>query len=90
MKLTKTVTLEVEVTDDVLCNYCGESLIGEGGNQNGLVETEVHGGFDSTGLGDGDRFTFSICEKCLLELFKDFLIPPQFSSTRVYCKKEEK
>lgn len=41
----------------------------------GLVETEVHGGYLSTALQDYTKYRFSICEKCLVELFSTFVIP---------------
>jgi hypothetical protein len=46
------------------------------GNFNGLVEVEVSGAYDSTHLEDCTNYTFSLCEKCLVELFETFSISP--------------
>ena len=71
----KILTREVEDTKDILCNKCGESLyikFGEGiGNYEGLIEAYVCGGFSAL-LGDEVGYNFSLCEKCLSELFKTF------------------
>ncbi len=46
----------------------------------GLLETTVHGGFDSREyLLDCTTYTFSICEKCLVEMFDQWKIPPVIS-----------
>ena len=73
-KVTKTV--ETEEIKDILCNNCGESCFREY-NALGLIETEVCGGYYSVELEDMKTYTFSICEKCLVELFKQFNIKPQ-------------
>lgn len=75
MKLTKVVTVEIEEVEDILCNKCGASLKCEL-NTNGLVEAEVRGGYDSPHLTDGEIYEFSLCEKCLVELFENFKFPP--------------
>lgn len=72
MKTTKKETQEVEVIVDVFCNKCGESCKGAIGNLNGLIEAKVSGAYDSTHIGDGDVYEFSLCEKCLSELFDTF------------------
>lgn len=75
MRLTRTITKEVEETCDILCNKCGKSLKCEF-NINGLVEAEVRGAYDSPRLLDGAKYEFSLCEKCLFELFDKFVLPP--------------
>ena len=69
---------EVTVTDDILCNQCGNSLRDPGGcnNFHGLIEVEVFGGYGAT-LGDQEMYKFSICEDCLRKLFAGFLLPPE-------------
>ena len=54
------------------CNKCGMSCKGHIGNQLGLIEAEVSGGYDSTHLGDGDVYRFSLCERCVKELIDSF------------------
>lgn len=44
-------------------------------NVYGLAEATVEGGYDSHPLSDMTRYTFSLCEGCLHELFKTFKIP---------------
>lgn len=78
MRIThiETKTEESTVLDDILCNRCGGSCKTEIGNYEGLVETVIQGGDDSK-LGDMVRFTFSICEPCLKEIFATFKHPPE-------------
>jgi len=80
MKVTKTETKEVEVLVDAICNKCGESCKGSIGNLNGLIEAQVSGAYDSSHLGDGNVYEFSMCEKCLSELFKTFKHDPYKSN----------
>lgn len=77
MKTIKKMTKEVEIVDDVICNKCGKSCKGEMGNFNGLIETKVIGAYDSMCLSDQDTYVFSLCEQCLVELFKTFKHHPQ-------------
>ena len=77
---TKTVTEERVVVKDVLCNKCGETCIPDSpqnGAPHGLVEANVTGGYHSTHIGDCESHTFSLCEKCLVELFATFKIPTE-------------
>jgi len=76
---TKSVEVLTEVVDDVICNKCGTSCKGEMGNFNGLIEVVVTGAYDSTHLEDMRSYSFSICEKCLSELFGGFAINPDIS-----------
>lgn len=84
MRVTKIVSKDTEVTSDILCNKCGETCgvkhdfddeSGGDGYWYGLIETKVTGGYYSTHLQDEKFYTFSICEKCLLEMFHNFKIP---------------
>ena len=64
------------VVDDVVCNRCGKSCKDSMDmNYEGLLEATVRGGFASK-LGDGVEHRFSLCEDCLIELFKDFKHAP--------------
>ena len=70
-------TVEESVTDDILCNQCGESCLDSNQmNYEGLIELTVQGGYASK-LGDMVPYTFSLCEDCLKKLFDGFKIPPQ-------------
>jgi len=70
-------TAKVEVIDDIICNQCGCTLKNpHSPNFEGLVETVVEGGYASK-LGDLTRFVFSICEGCLIQMFKSFKHPPK-------------
>jgi|GEM_PF-2744842 len=78
MKKTHLEKVEVDkdVLDDVICNKCGESCKDSSNmNYEGLLEVSVEGGYASK-LGDSVRYTFSLCENCLEELFKSFKINP--------------
>ena len=87
MRTTKTIQKEVEVTDDIICNKCGETCDSsrrEGGPEGhhtdggfqGLLGVRVDGGYGSNHLGDCVRYEFDTCEKCLMEWFKTFKINP--------------
>jgi hypothetical protein len=77
----QTRTVEVEVIDDVVCNKCGGSCyagdfgVGEKAFE-GLIEAEVNGGYYSKRLGDMNKYVFSLCEDCVVELFRSFKINP--------------
>jgi len=78
MKIVKTEKIEIEIVDDILCDKCGESCkLRDSSEFGGLIEARVCGGYYSTHLEDGEDFNFSICEKCLFEMFKDFKINPR-------------
>jgi hypothetical protein len=77
VRTTKTEQKTVEVTDDIICNKCGESCeVSEGYGYEGLIGARVDGGYGSKHLGDLERYEFDICEKCLVEWFKTFKINP--------------
>lgn len=42
----------------------------------GLIEVTVSGGYSSPALWDLTNYTFSLCERCLRELFDGCKIPP--------------
>lgn len=51
---------------------------------NGLIEVRVDGCYSSDHLRDCTAYRFSICEKCLVELFSTFKIKPDIFDTDVY------
>lgn len=42
----------------------------------GLVDAKCSGGFNSEQLSDGGIYRFSLCEKCLMEMFETFAMLP--------------
>lgn len=77
MKKTKIITKEIEVIDDVLCNKCGKSCrSNDSGDFYGLIEVSFSTGYFSPKLPDGSTYTFSLCEECLDEMFREFKIQP--------------
>jgi hypothetical protein len=83
MRVTKKIQQTVEVTDDILCNRCGKSLKtkldpeGEIYNFDGLTEGCITGSYTSSHLADMETYCFSLCEQCLVDIFKAFKIPVQ-------------
>lgn len=72
-KVTKTI--EKHITDDIICNKCGNNCkTNDGMTMGGLIEVNISGGYGSK-LGDGSEYQFSMCEICLIELFKSFKHP---------------
>jgi len=63
----------------IRCNLCGRSLevqVAKGiTNTCGLVEVEVRGSYGSPVLKDFVTYRFSLCERCLEELFQRFKLP---------------
>jgi hypothetical protein len=60
------------------CNGCGEPLCPKPNDgPHGLIEATVSGGYDSPHLLDLTAYTFSLCEKCLRQLFDGFKVPPK-------------
>jgi hypothetical protein len=80
MKITKKVRKTQIVTTDILCNKCGNSLKeklttdGKWSEFYGLIECQVSGGYCSPVLSDCIIYSFSLCERCLQELFENFKI----------------
>ena len=68
---------------EILCNLCGETMcpIGTMNEQSphGLYNAHVTGGYDSYHLWDMTTYTFSLCEKCLREIFNKAKIKPDLS-----------
>src|SRR5580692_1958783 len=64
----------------ILCNMCGGCMcpLGTANEQSphGLYNTKIRGGYDSYHLFDMTTYTFSLCEKCLRNLFVQCKIPP--------------
>jgi hypothetical protein len=65
---------------EILCNRCGgyQRPIGSHNEQyaHGLEDATITGGYDSYHLFDMTSYKFSICEKCLREMFNQFAIKP--------------
>ncbi len=90
MRVTRTEKREtsVTITTDVLCNKCGGSCVSQewrsqvsngadvAGYVEGLTNASVSGGYGSRYLLDMTTYAFSICERCLREMFDAFVIPP--------------
>jgi hypothetical protein len=78
MLVTKkqTVTEERVVTEDILCNVCGGSLLQGDCGPEGVVEHEMTCGYDSRLFGDMTRLKFSICESCLFEWSRNWKYSP--------------
>jgi hypothetical protein len=72
-------TRQVIDPKEILCNNCGgpQRPLGTHNEQysHGL-EAEVTGGYESYHLFDMTTYKFSICEKCLREMFNQFAIKP--------------
>lgn len=81
----KAVTREVFEIEECLCNKCGESQLyaREDGFSHseiyGLPEITIIGGYWSKYLSDNTKYQFSLCEKCLNELFDTFKIPVEMN-----------
>lgn len=71
---------------ELLCNLCGECLCHDittpsgrwsSDYPHGLYDAKVTGGYESYHLLDLNRYTFSLCEKCLRQLFTQCKIKPE-------------
>lgn len=64
------------------CNNCGGTLaiLELDGKKyvDGLINARVSGAYNSKYLSDCTDYRFSLCEKCLSEIFAKFKIPPYF------------
>lgn len=76
MRITSKQVVTQDVVTDVICNNCGGTCKAEikdsqgqviGQDFYGLIELKVSGGFFSTHLEDNTSYTFSLCEKCLVD-----------------------
>ena len=87
--------IKEEVNRSIICNNCGGSLIVAGqGKQShsdeyveiaGFIDGHVSGGYYSNFLGDCLDYRFSICEKCLVEMFSQFKIKPMVKDYNFNC-----
>lgn len=75
MKKVKTNYDEGEESETHFCNMCGLSCKSPAGINYGLIDVEVTGGYESTHIQDGDVHEFSLCERCLSEMFAKFKYP---------------
>ena len=72
----------VRSAEDYVCNNCSGMLTisekedGCKADPYGLLETTVSGGYFSNYLLDCTNYTFSLCEKCLRDMFDKFVVPP--------------
>lgn len=74
--LMKRIVREVSYEEDIRCNKCGGTCKVESApGQYGLIKQVVCGGYGSTALSDMTEYHFSMCEQCLSDLFKSFLLP---------------
>jgi YgiT-type zinc finger domain-containing protein len=74
VKKIKLVNKEVKELEDIICNKCGSSLrIDE--NYHGCPEVLAE--FNYGSKYDGLRLYFSLCENCVIDLFKDFKFSPE-------------
>lgn len=78
-------TRQIINPEELLCNMCGgcmchniktRSGTWSTNDPHGLFEAQVVGGYESYHLLDLNRYTFSLCEKCLRQLFIQFKIKP--------------
>jgi hypothetical protein len=100
MEITKKIKKEIieDKIVDILCNKCGlscnHSPKGRDAEFYGLIEVQVHGGYESTHLNDMTSIKFSLCEKCISELSASFKIPAtikgELSSEYITNKEYEK
>jgi len=70
MKITSKRMVETEIVEDYICNKCGDPC-----NNLGLLNEIIRGGYDSVVFSDQDYYEFSLCEKCLSEIFATFKHP---------------
>ena len=72
-----------DVVESTLCNKCGENCYGEG-----LPETKIIGGYNSSVLGDDNRYSFALCEDCLWDIFRTFKIKPIDDPSNIFASQE--
>lgn len=77
MKITELITQTVEITENILCNRCNQSLKAKCGGYEGLLSSQVFCGYDSK-LGDMNEYRFDLCEDCLIWLFATFKHDPLY------------
>lgn len=80
----KRENLANEDKPEIFCNKCSMSCRGHIGNFNGLIEARVCGAYDSSHLEDGSVYKFSLCERCLLELFSTFKLTSHYRGSYLF------
>ena len=77
MRTYKQVHIEKNILSEAKCNKCGQNcFIDIHGTIYGL-STTVSGGYESLHLEDITKYSFEICEECLVKMFDEFVIPPK-------------
>lgn len=92
MKKMEIRTRQVNTIVEVICNRCGNSCgtmtpASELPEFHGLIEVHVDGTYFSPHLADLMRYRFSICEKCLTELFSTFKIQPEMFEIDIWDRR---
>jgi len=74
-----------QILTNVWCNKCGKKMAityadpttGGGDRVSSILGlmAEVDGGYYSTHLEDSTKYSFDMCEECLVALFESFVIP---------------
>jgi hypothetical protein len=77
MKTTVTDRENVPRVVSRLCNKCGVSMKRGSTYDSGLCDVVLLGNPDSTYLSNRTRYSFDLCEPCLVLLMDSFLLPPQ-------------
>lgn len=72
---------------EILCNYCGGSMHPDPSDVNwqtpdGLLNAKVTGNYSTNHLTDEVLYIFSLCERCLRQLFNLCVIPPKIYDSR--------
>lgn len=62
------------------CNICKTYLKNIHGSYYGLIDANFSSGYESTDFLDGFSFDFSLCEKCLHDLFDRFKKSPKITN----------
>jgi len=94
MKVKNTKMVAREVVEDVICNKCGKSTFA---GQKMMPKMEQFGidtlmcsGYYSPRLpDDGLYLTFALCEPCVLDLAKTFVIPMYDETSKKEWTEEE-
>lgn len=74
---------------EIFCNKCSMSCRGHIGNFNGLIEADVRGAYDSSHFEDGAVYKFSLCERCLLDLFDSFKLVTHYRGNFLFPNKND-
>jgi hypothetical protein len=75
MRTLKVETREVYVPDIVHCNQCGNEISPQDKACGNFLPVSHSGGYGSV-LGDGDDWSFDLCEPCLKVIMDGFKIRP--------------